>query len=201
MVFLFAIVFLIVMGVKCVHEWRASEGDLPKKVVICIGAVCALCFMAQFSIAALPSEFLEHIELPNAPGGDRLTAPDGRVFIMSVPLARVQRYGPDGFEKGFMYHQKADAFAMSPSGNILICTLRKELLTYDPDGSEVLPRGSCRSGFIASQPPYAGRAKVPIIAFSWFAALAVPLWHPVAAWLIVVLSALVYWVLAKVRPA
>ena len=201
MVFLLAVVGLIVIGVKCVHEWRASKGDLPRKVVVCIGGVCALCFLAQFSIGALPSEFLEHIEFPNAPGGDRLTAPDGRVFIVSVTLARVQRYGPDGFEKGFMYHQKADGFAVSPSGNILICTLGKVLFTYDPDGSEILPRGSCEQGFGASPSTYSSHARVPVIAFNWFSAVAVPLWHPVAAWLIAVLTALLYWLLVKSRPA
>jgi hypothetical protein len=111
---------------------------------------------------------------------------------VSSPIARVQRYGPNGFEMGFLYGRKAFEFGMSPSGNILICATGKELLTYSPDGNEVLPRGSCKDGFGASWSSYPSRARVPTIASNWLSALAVPFWHPVAAWLIALLTGLFY---------
>jgi hypothetical protein len=37
---------------------------------------------------------------------------------------------------------------------------------------------------------YSGDAKVPDIAFSWFATRAVPLWHPMLAWLMVLVAGL-----------
>jgi hypothetical protein len=105
----------------------------------------------------------------------------------------VQRYGPEGFEKGFMYRRKAFTFGMSWTGNVLICAVGGEFLTYNPDGTEVPPRGSCKDGFITSSPSYPSHAKVPTIAFNWFSALAVPLWHPVAAWLSMVVGGLLFY--------
>jgi hypothetical protein len=94
-----------------------------------------------------------------------------------------------GFEKGFGV-VKVSRSAMSASGNVLICGLSDELVTYTPDGAEVLPRGSCRNRFIGSFAQYPSKAKVPMIAFNWFWALAVPLWHPVAGWVIGVVGIL-----------
>jgi hypothetical protein len=190
--FVFLFVFFVVMAIKIYREWQTAAGDTPRKFVICVTGVCVFAFCEPFWINVFPSRVLEHIELPNSPVADRLIAPDGRVFVVSSPIARVQRYGPDGFEMGFLYGRKAIAFGMSPSGNILICATGRELLTYSPDGNEVLPRGSCKEGFAASWSSYPSRAKVPTIAFNWLSAFAVPLWHLVAAWLMALLTGLFY---------
>ena len=132
-----------------------------------------------------PSELIDHFELPNAIiQSNRLTAPDGRVFIVSRPF-RVQRYGPEGFEKGF-WVGKAYSSAMSASGNILVCTYGGLLLTYTPDGNKLSPAGSCKGGYQGLSFSYPSNAKVPAIAFNWFSALAVPLWHPVVGWIIAI---------------
>jgi hypothetical protein len=192
--FAFPIVFFIFfcgfLAVRGYREWHAAKNNLPRKLVILIGGACVLAFCEPFWINFFPPALLEHFELPNAPGGDRLTAPDGRVFIVSWPIARVQRYGPEGFELGFMYGSKASKVWMSPSGNILICTMRGALLTYSPDGTEVPPSRSCNDRFdvyLSSSPSH---ARVPTIAFNWVSAIAVPLWHPVAAWLTALLVGL-----------
>ena len=201
--FAFPLVFVLasfaVMAVRMYREWRTTAGDLPKKLAICVGGVCVLAFAEPFWINVFPSNVLDHIELPNSPAADRLTGPDGRVFVVSSPIARVQRYGPDGFEIGFLYRRKAFTFGMSPSGNILICATGGELITFSPDGIEVPPRGSCKNGIAASWSPYPKRAKVPTIAFNWLSAIAVPFWHPVAAWLSALLTGLLYLCLRR-RP-
>jgi len=190
--FVFLFVFFVVMAIKMYRDWQTAAGDLPRKLAICVGGFCVFAFCEPIWINVFPSRVLDHIELPNSPAADRLTAPDGRVFVVSSPIARVQRYGPNGFEMGFLYGRKAFEFGMSPSGNILICATGKELLTYSPDGNEVLPRGSCKDGFGASWSSYPSRARVPTIASNWLSALAVPFWHPVAAWLIALLTGLFY---------
>jgi hypothetical protein len=174
------------------REWQAATNDLPRKLFICFSAASMLAFIEPLWISFFPPALLKNIELPNAPLGDRLTAPDGRVFIVSSPIARVQRYGPEGFELGFMYGSKASKFWISPSGNVLICTLAGALLTYSPDGTEVPPRRSCNDRFEAFFSSSPSHARVPTIAFNWFAALAVPLWHPVAAWLTILVTGLFY---------
>lgn len=157
-----------------------------KKLASCIIAVGWLGFLAPVWMQWIPGELLDGIELPNALWADRLTAPDGRVFIVSSPNARVQRYGPEGFEKGFMYRRKAFKFGLSESGDILICAAGGELLTYNPDGAELPPRGSCSRDhrFDVSTSSHHSNAKVPAIACNLFLALAVPLWHPVVAWVV-----------------
>jgi len=188
----FFLVFCSIMAVRMHREWQATTNSLARKLGICIVIACALGFIEPLWINFFPSRLLEHVELPNAPLGDRLIAPDGRVFIVSSPIARVQRYGPEGFELGFMYGSKASKFWVSPSGNVLICTLSGALLTYSPDGAEVLPRRSCNDhveAYFSSSP---SQARVPTIAFNWFSVLAVPLWHPVVAWLIAVLTGLFF---------
>jgi hypothetical protein len=189
-VFAFFLVFCAIIAVKMHREWQAATNNLPRKLAICIFYACILAFLEPMWIGFFPSKLLDHVELPNAPLGDRLIAPDGRVFIVSSPIARVQRYGPEGFELGFMYGSKASKFWMSPSGNVLICTMGGALLTYSPDGTEVPPRGSCNDRFEANFSSSPSHAKVPTIAFNWFSALAVPLWHPVAAWLTALLTGL-----------
>src|SRR5215813_8781108 len=130
----FLLVFFAVMGARMYREWRAEPDNPPRKLAIVIGGVCVVAFCEPGWIGVFPANLLAHVELPNAPGGDRLTAPDGRMFIVSWPIARVQRYGPEGFELGFMYGAKASHVWMSPSGNILICTMAgAALLTYTPD--------------------------------------------------------------------
>jgi hypothetical protein len=195
---LFQLAVLSIMTVIAVMMYRdfsqASANNLATKLAFC-GSIAGLLGFAEVAwIGLLPNELLDHFEMPNTLGADRLTAPDGRVFIVSSPIARVQRYGPEGFEKGFNYGHKAFTFGMSASGNILICAAGGELLTYSPDGVEVQPRRSCLHGvFDRSLASYASNAKVPTIAFNWFSALAVPLWHPVAGWLVLVLGGLLRW--------
>lgn len=166
-------------AVKGYRHWRASTTNFVRKLAICIIAVGVLGFLEPIWIYLFPRELLDHFELPNTLRADRLTAPDGRVFVVS--FLRVQRYGPEGFEKGFMVGRNSRS-AMSASGNVLICSLDGELLTYTPDGDELPPRRSCRDRFERSSSSYPSHAKVPTIAFNWFSALAVPLWHPFAAW-------------------
>jgi hypothetical protein len=189
--FVFLLVFCGLLAVQSYREWHATN-DLPRRVAVCICGACVLAFCEPVWIYVFPPRFLEHVELANAPYGERLTAPDGRVFIVSSPIARVQRYGPDGFEKGFMYGSKAFTFGISTSGNVLICAIGDHLLTYSPDGTEVLPRRSCKDELISSSSSYPSHAKVPTIAFNWFSALAVPLWHPVAAWLTALIPGLFF---------
>jgi hypothetical protein len=148
------------------------------KLAICIIAVGALGFTEAFWIHLIPRELLDHFELPNTLEADRLTAPDGRVFIASSPILGVQRYGPEGFERGFTLGRKASTSAMSASGNVLICSFDGELLAYTPDGGELPPCRSCRHRFEgATSFYYPSDAKAPAIAFNWFSALAVPLWQ------------------------
>lgn len=194
MYMLFLVIFLVFgafMAVKGYRQWRSTTSFL-KKLAICIIAVGALGFAEPFWIRWFPRELLDHFELPNALGADRLTAPDGRVIIVSSRIARVQRYGPEGFEKGFLVRNKVHESAMSASGNVLICSPGGELLTYTPDGAEVPPSGSCRDRLEGSYSFYPSDAKVPTIAFNWFSALAVPLWHPFAAWIIALFGLLLF---------
>jgi len=188
--FLFA-VFFAVMGAGMYRKWHAAPNSL-NKLAICISAVCMLAFTEPLWINFVPPAMLEHVELPNAPGGDRLTAPDGRVFVVSYPIARVQRYGPDGFEMGFMYGAKASSVGMSSSGAILICTSSHKLLSYSADGIELPPRGSCPDR-AKTWSFYLSYARVPSIAFNWIAMLAFPFWHPLAAWSVAVLAGPLMW--------
>jgi hypothetical protein len=139
-----------------------------------------------------------YVELPNQLGSVRVTAPDGRVFIASIPTGRVQRYGPDGFERGFPVDSRGGYFdiGVSPSGDILICSGRaRALITYDQDGREIGERKPCArnwsDGGLLPSPFYRARANVPAIASSWFATLAIPLWHPAAAWLMALVGFLI----------
>jgi hypothetical protein len=182
-----------IAAVKGYRHWRAPTTDSLGKFAICIIAVGVLGFFEPLWIGLFPRELLDHFELPNTLQADRLTAPDGHVFIVSSPILRVQRYGPEGFEKGFMV-SKVSSSAMSASGNVLICSPGGELLTFSPDGAEVPPRGSCRDlkRLEGSSSSYSSNAKIPTIAFNWFSALAVPLWHPVAGWIIVLFGILLF---------
>jgi hypothetical protein len=186
---LMVLAFCTVVALKLYREFRASMTDFLGLFAFCIGVIGMLGFLEAAWIFTFPSGLSDRFELPNDPiEGVRLAAPDGRVFIASPPFARIQRYGPEGFEKGFSYGHKASKFGMSASGNILICTVSGSLLTYSPDGAELLPRGFCSGRFEASSSSHPGHAKVPRIAFNWFSAMAVPLWHPLAGWLTAVLG-------------
>jgi hypothetical protein len=184
------VVICTAVAVQTYFQHRASMTTLPGIFGFLITMVGLLGFFGSASIAFFPSKFLDRFELPNDPiQGVRLTAPDGRIFIVSPPLDRVQRYGPEGFETGFRLGRKASRYGMSSSGNILLCTANGELFTYSPDGAELPSVRSCASGFDA-QPVYASHAQVPRIAFNWFSSLAVTLWHPFAGWLTAALGLL-----------
>jgi hypothetical protein len=161
-------------------------------VAINLAAACGLALGVVGFMAPLGGVPF-NIELPNSLGAVRVTAPDGRVFIASTPTGRVQRYGPDGFERAFFIDSRGGVFdtGISPLGEIMVCSARaKALISYDRDGLEIGQRKPCyvgSSGLLAS-PHYSVRADVPTIASSWLAAMAIPLWHPFMAWLIGVVS-------------
>jgi len=134
----------------------------------------------------------------NSLGTIRVTAPDGRVFVASIPTGRVQRYGPGGFERGFFVDSRGGYFdfGLSLSGDIMICSGRgAALVTYDRDGLEIGERKPCtrdyKSSGLLPSPYHVSHAEVPAIASSWLAAVAVPLWHPFVAWLISAVSMVV----------
>ena len=179
---LLSLAFCAIITLSVYRRYRASTDNFLGMLAICIFAVGILGFVEPFWINMFPRERLDRFELPNTLYADRLTAPDGHVFI--VNFLRVQRYGPEGFEKGFMVGRRASRSAMSASGNVLICSFGGELFTYTPDGAELPARGSCRDGFEGSSSFYPSNAKVPAIAFNWFSAVAVPLWHPGVGWVI-----------------
>jgi hypothetical protein len=188
---LIAFAFCSIIVVQTYRHYRASITNFLGILGFCIGVAGLLGFLGTGWINFFPPEFLDRFELPNDRlEGVRLTAPDGRVFIASPSLARVQRYGPEGFEKGFSYRHKAFKFGMSASGNILICTGVGDLFTYSPDGAELPHRGSCPGRFEFSSSSYPSHARVPTIAFNWFSAWAVPLWHPFAGWFTAAFGAL-----------
>jgi hypothetical protein len=176
-----------IVAVKGYKHWRASTTGFFGKLGICIIAAGLLGFVEPFWVQLFP---LDHFELANTIQADRLTAPDGRVFIVSSPILRVQRYGPEGFEKGFMVG-KVSSSAMSPFGFLLICAPGSQLRTYSLDGDEAPSRGSCQGGLARTFYSYPRKAKVPVIAFNW-TAVAVPLWHPFAAWLVVAFGILLF---------
>jgi hypothetical protein len=181
---MFLVVIILAVGatigiVKAYRHWQAPTTNFVGKLAICIIAVGLIGF-CEPALVLFPPELLAHLELPNTLFADRLTAPDGRVFIVSSLIQRVQRYGPEGFENGF-WTGKVSSSAISASGDILICSPGGVLLTYTPDGNNVPPSRSCRNP-LGQSAYYPSDAKVPTIAFNWFSVLAVPLWHPFVAW-------------------
>lgn len=176
--------------------WRWPD-DLEGRIATVVAVVGVGGFLFQFMAGAIPNQILDRIELPNSLGAARVTAPDGRVFIVSEPFGRVQRYGPAGFERGFAVDSRGGAMqtGMSLAGHLLICSARAghSLIAYDPDGREVGERQPCTSGAGGLLPDarnYPQNAKVPTIANSWLAALAVPLWHPFTGWAMAAAAAL-----------
>ncbi len=173
--------FIVGMSVvQGYRHWRAPTTDYVRKLGLCIMAIGLLGFLEAFWLRLFP---LEHFELPNTIQALRLTALDGRVFIVSSPIQRVQRYGPQGFEKAFLVGKVSFA-AISASSNVVTCSPGNQMRTYSPDGDELPPRRPCWEGFEGASTFTPSNTKVPAIAFNWFSALAVPLWHPIAAWVI-----------------
>ncbi len=178
-----------IKGYECTYE---SRTDAFERLSLCIIVAGVLSLTAPLWLTFFPRDLIDRFELPNTiMEADRLTAPDGRVFVVSRPMFRAQRYGPKGFEKSF-YVGKAASSAMSASGNILICTFGGLLFTFTPDGVLASPSGSCRGGLERSAFSYSAKAKVPAIAFNWFSALAVPLWHPLLGWFIMVFGYILF---------
>jgi hypothetical protein len=177
---------------------RRVVRDLQRKFAIVLFVLGALGFLQPFWLRLVPDALLDWIEFPNAVGAVRLAAPNGRVFVASQPLGRVQRYGPDGFERGFFVAAQGGVFdlGVSPSGQVLICSVRaRSVITYTQDGVEVGPRLPCawseaNHGLMPAAAAYPNHAKVPDIAFSWYARLALPLWHPMLAWVMALLGGL-----------
>lgn len=183
-IIIFFALFASIAAVKGHERWRATTSAPIERVAICIIVVGGLGLSEPLWLRLFPREILDHFELPNTLDAVRLTAPDGRVFIVSTSIFRVQRYGPKGFENGFLFvgGGKHSMAAVSASGNLVICSSGGEMITYTPDGEELSPRRRCWDGFedSLSYSYYPSNAKVPGIAFNRFSALAVLLWHPVA---------------------
>jgi hypothetical protein len=164
---------------------------MRRKLANSMIALGAFGFFAPILLVFLPDGFLKFVEFPNSIGAVRITAPDGRVFVASEPLARIQRYGPDGFELGFHVTSQGGAFevGVSPRGEILVCAARgRALIVYDADGLELGMPMPCQfsvahNGLIPSSSHYSSSIQVPAIATGWFAAAAILLWHPFVAWL------------------
>jgi hypothetical protein len=166
--------------------------DFPRKLAISAAVLGVVGFLVPFWLWLIP----DSVELPNSLMSVRITAPDGRVFVVSEPFGRVQRYGPAGFERAFRIDSQGGAVeaGVSPAGNLLICSVRaRALITYNPDGVELPPRWLCQydhghNGLIPSISSYPSKARVPLIALNWLSAMAVPLWHPFVAWLILMVG-------------
>jgi len=161
-------------------------------MVVAIAGTAGFLFQGLVGLGAIPQQLLDGIELPNSPTAVRIAAPDGRVFIVSESVGRVQRYGPSGFERSFGVDARGGFIeaGMSAAGNLLICSSRAGhmLITYDPDGKEIGVRRPCEpstahQGRLPDTSEFASKARVPRIADSWLAALALPLWHPFSGWL------------------
>jgi hypothetical protein len=179
---------------RLLDEWKPPR-DLPGRIVWVIGVagMAGGLFLGLVGLDAIPQQLLDGIELPNSLGATRIAAPDGRVFIVSEAIGRVQRYGPSGFERSFGVDSRGGFLeaGMSAAGNLLICSNRAghSLITYDPDGKEAGQRQPCQpntahQGRLPDTPVFAANARVPLIADSWVAAVAVPLWHPLSGWLV-----------------
>jgi hypothetical protein len=151
-------------------------------------------FVCPKLLSSLPLEVARQIELPNSLGSIKVAAPDGRVFIVSEPSARIQRYGPAGFELGFEVDSQGRSLqaGVTERGEIVVCAVRlRQLLTYTADGLEVGERMPCNfdksgHGRILTASHFTSRAVVPEIATGWLAAILIPLWHPFVAWVILV---------------
>jgi hypothetical protein len=172
--------------------------QLPRTVARCVAAVGIIGFLLPLGLGVFPDEWLNATELPNALGSARVTAPNGRVFVASEPLGRVQRYGPEGFERGFYVDGQGGAFdiGVSEAGDVLICSVRaRALIIYTEDGVETARRGPCtfndaNGGLIPASRHYERNARVPEVALGWFGLLAVPLWHPFVAWFMILMGGL-----------
>ncbi|WP_316181821.1 MULTISPECIES: hypothetical protein [unclassified Bradyrhizobium] len=172
--------------------------QLPSAVARCAVALGIIGFLLPLGLGVFPDDWLNAIELPNALGSARVAAPNGRVFVASEPLGRVQRYGPQGFERGFYVGSQGGAFdiGVSDAGDVLICSVRaRALIVYTQDGVETARRGPCtfndaNGGLMPASRSYERNARVPEIAFGWFGLLAVSLWHPFIAWFMALMGAL-----------
>ena len=173
---------------------------MKKAVATGLMLLGALGWLSHFYVISIATKRLDRAELPNSLASARVTSPDGRVFIASEPFARVQRYGPQGFELGFQVASQGGAFELgvSPEGEVQICSARgKVLFTYSADGSAAKELGPCEfnvshNGLLPrpSYLVYASDAKVPAIASSWLATLAIPLWHPFVSWVMFIAGGL-----------
>ncbi|MGC2776535.1 MAG: hypothetical protein WA418_12980 [Bradyrhizobium sp.] len=169
------------------------RNELSRLIARCVVAFGIGGFLLAFALASFPSDWLALIELPNTLSSVRVTAQNGRVFVASVPLGRVQRYGPDGFERGFSVDARGGFFdiGVTRSGDVLICSARAHaLIVYTQDGIETSKRLPCKfsdanGGHVpGSAAFYESNAQVPRVALGWLGLLAVPLWHPVVGWLV-----------------
>jgi hypothetical protein len=76
--------------------WNA----VSRKIVQCIFVLGAVGLLQPFFwLGLLPTELLRRAS--KHAQRSRVTAPHGRIIVVSAPLGRVQRYGSDGFERAF----------------------------------------------------------------------------------------------------
>ena len=173
--------------------WKWPK-DLAEGIAwaVAIAGIAGFLFQGLVGLGVIPQQLLDGIELPNSPTAVRIAAPDGRVFVVSETVGRVQRYGPSGFERSFGIESHGGFLeaGMSAAGDLLICSSRAGhlLITYDPNGKEIGVRRPCEpstahQGRLPDTAEFASKARVPPIADSWLAALALPLWHPFSGWL------------------
>jgi hypothetical protein len=162
---------------------------------LCLTISGAALFLVMTVLLSLPARTTERIELPNERKSPQIIAPDGQVFVANSYTFRIQRYGPDGFERGFWVDAGGGSFAigLTADGLILVCTQReRHLITYTRDGQEIGSRGTCpydpgNNGLMLSNgaSPFASHAKVPRVATHWLSAAALPLaYHPFYAWIL-----------------
>jgi hypothetical protein len=175
----------------------STLSQVKRKLATSMIALGTFGFFAPILLGFVPDVVLRFVELPNSMGAVRIVAPDERIFVASEPLARIQRYGPNGFELGFHVTSQGGAFevGVTPRGEILVCVARgRVLFLYNADGVELGMPIPCEfsvahNGLIPSSSHYSSRIQVPAIAGGWIAAAAIVLWHPFVALLMAIYGA------------
>lgn len=186
-----ALVIMILILVSAVRF--ASRGDVLGGALIGLGAT------GFFSPLVLPftGTWLQHVELPQFFETTTIRGPEGRTFAVTMPLARVQRYGSDGrFETGWFVHSAGGiiAIGLTTDGRIAVAAIRtKQVEFFNPDGSSVGPPQPCSGVLYGVLRP--GYCRVDGVTFAnpiqtrdppthWGPFVLFPLWDPFVAWLL-----------------
>jgi hypothetical protein len=132
---LMVVIAISLCGIAIIgYEFRTSASGTAERIAICMIVIGGLGVSEPVWLRLVPYSLLDSFELPNTLDATRLTAPDGRVFVVSNSIWRAQLYGPAGFEKGFPVRGvgKTSAAGVSAEGNLVICSASKEMITYSP---------------------------------------------------------------------